>query len=35
LPYLQEFFSGRQGLDETVKAQEENIDPREACTLRL
>ena len=35
LPYLQEFYSGDRGLDESVKAQEENIDPREACTLIL
>jgi len=35
LPYLQRFFSGKDGLDESVKAQEESIDPREACTLKL
>lgn len=35
LPYLQEFYSGRQGLDELVKTNEEQIDPREACTLKF
>ncbi|MFO1096439.1 MAG: type I DNA topoisomerase [Planctomycetaceae bacterium] len=35
LPYLKQFYSGREGLEEQVKTHEEQIDPREACTLRL
>ncbi|MCA9118355.1 MAG: DNA topoisomerase I, partial [Planctomycetaceae bacterium] len=35
LPYLREFYSGAEGLDEQVKLQEERIHPREACTLQL
>jgi len=35
IPYLQNFYSGAEGLDVLVKAREENIDPREACTLSL
>jgi DNA topoisomerase I len=35
LPYLKQFYSGRDGLEEQVKTHEEQIDPREACTLRL
>ncbi len=35
LPYLKEFYSGHDGLDVLVKAREENIDPRQACTLTL
>ncbi len=35
LPYLREFYSGADGLDSQVKANEENIDPRKACTLEL
>ena len=34
-PYLREFYSGQTGLDQQVKNQEENIDPREACTIDL
>lgn len=35
LPYLTEFYSGPEGLDEQVKSNEESIDPREVCTLKL
>ena len=35
IPYLRDFYSGEEGLDVLVKAREEKIDPREACTLRL
>jgi DNA topoisomerase I len=35
LPYLERFFTGKEGLDEVVKSKEESIDPREACTLKL
>ncbi|MEX2287092.1 MAG: type I DNA topoisomerase, partial [Planctomycetaceae bacterium] len=35
LPYLNQFYAGRDGLDEQVKSKEETIDPRAACTLRL
>ena len=35
LPYLRSFYSGVDGLDETVKRNEAGIDPREACTLEL
>lgn len=35
LPYLNRFFLGEEGLDQQVKAQEESIDPRTACTLKL
>lgn len=35
LPYLRDFYSGTEGLDVLVKAREEKIDPREACTLTL
>jgi DNA topoisomerase-1 len=35
LPYLNTFYSGANGLDEQVKAKEETIDPRKACTLQL
>jgi DNA topoisomerase-1 len=34
-PYLHEFYSGAEGLDEQVREKEESIDPREACTLDL
>jgi DNA topoisomerase-1 len=34
-PYLQQFYLGKEGLDEQVKSHEENIDPREACTIEL
>ena len=34
-PYLREFFQGELGLEHQVKAQEANIDPREACTVDL
>ena len=33
LPYLQHFYNGSDGLDAQVKANEEAIDPRSACTL--
>ncbi|MCA9051028.1 MAG: type I DNA topoisomerase, partial [Planctomycetaceae bacterium] len=35
LPYLREFYSGPEGINEQVKQRETDIDPREACTLRL
>lgn len=35
LPYLRDFYSGADGIDEQVKLREADIDPREACTLKL
>ncbi|HEX2079897.1 MAG TPA: type I DNA topoisomerase [Longimicrobium sp.] len=35
LPYLRDFFLGPEGLDETVRRGEEDIDPREASTVIL
>jgi len=35
VPYLRQFYSGRDGLDEQVKLHEEEIDPRAVCTLEL
>jgi len=35
LPYLTNFYAGSEGLVEQVKAKEESIDPREACSLRI
>lgn len=35
LPYLERFYRGDDGLDHQVKTNEEKIDPREACTLKL
>ena len=35
LPYLQQFYNGADGLDAQVKANEEAIDPRSACTLNF
>lgn len=35
LPYLQQFYNGSEGLDAQVKANEESIDPRSACTLQF
>ncbi len=35
LPYLQQFYNGSEGLDAQVKANEETIDPRLACTLNF
>ena len=35
VPYLRQFYGGDDGLDQQVKRNEENIDPREACTLKL
>ena len=35
IPYLRQFYSGAQGLDEQVTSKEEGIDPRKACTLEL
>jgi DNA topoisomerase-1 len=35
LPYLQKFYKGAEGLEEIVRQQEENIDPRAACTIRF
>ena len=35
LPYLERFYRGDEGLDNQVKTNEEKIDPREACTLKL
>jgi DNA topoisomerase-1 len=34
-PYLQQFYLGKEGLDEQVKSHEEKIDPRVACTVEL
>lgn len=33
LPYLREFYSGKQGLAERVRAQEKSIDPDESRTI--
>ncbi|HEX8674465.1 MAG TPA: topoisomerase C-terminal repeat-containing protein, partial [Longimicrobium sp.] len=35
LPYLREFFNGPEGLDALVRTGQENIDPRDASTVRL
>jgi len=35
LPYLESFYSKKDGLDEQVRTKEETIDPRQACTLKL
>ena len=35
LPYLRDFYLGNEGIDEQVKRKESDIDPREACTLKL
>jgi DNA topoisomerase-1 len=35
IPYLSNFFLGDDGLESQVKTQEESIDPRAACTLKL
>ncbi len=35
LPYLQGFYNGKDGLEQQVKAREEGIDPRVACTIQL
>ncbi|MEZ6122366.1 MAG: type I DNA topoisomerase [Planctomycetaceae bacterium] len=35
LPYLREFYSGNEGISEQVRLRESDIDPREACTLKL
>ena len=35
LPYLRQFYTGSEGLDEQVKRREGDIDPREACTLSI
>ncbi|HEX8244768.1 MAG TPA: type I DNA topoisomerase, partial [Longimicrobium sp.] len=35
LPYLRDFFSGPDGLGELVSKGEQEIDPREASTVRL
>ena len=35
LPYLREFYSGQNGLDEQVKQRDGDIDPRTACTLEI
>ncbi|MEZ6059563.1 MAG: type I DNA topoisomerase [Planctomycetaceae bacterium] len=35
LPYLQQFYSGNDGINEQVRQRESDIDPREACTLKL
>jgi len=34
-PYLERFYRGDAGLERQVKAREEEIDPRDACTLKL
>ncbi|MCH2201134.1 MAG: type I DNA topoisomerase [Fuerstiella sp.] len=35
LPYLRQFYSGSDGIDEQVRRKESDIDPRQACTLKL
>ncbi|MCH2210133.1 MAG: type I DNA topoisomerase [Fuerstiella sp.] len=35
LPYLRQFYSGSDGIDEQVRKKESDIDPRQACTLKL
>jgi DNA topoisomerase I len=35
LPYLKGFYAGQEGLEQQVKSREEQIDPREACTIQL
>lgn len=35
LPYLSAFYRGDAGLERQVKTKEEEIDPRDACTLKL
>ncbi len=35
LPYLKQFYSGREGLAEQVQEKEEQIDARAACTLNF
>ncbi|TWT60272.1 type I DNA topoisomerase [Rubinisphaera italica] len=35
LPYLGQFYGGDNGLELRVKAREEQIDPRKACTLEF
>jgi DNA topoisomerase-1 len=35
LPYLKQFFSGKNGLAEQVKAQEKKIDPNQSRTVQL
>ena len=35
LPYLKQFFSGKNGLAEQVKAQEKKIDPNRSRTVQL
>jgi DNA topoisomerase-1 len=35
VPYLTEFYLGDQGLDAQVRSHEEQIDPRQACTVEL
>jgi DNA topoisomerase-1 len=35
LPYLKQFYEGAEGLSQQVKANEETIDARTACTLKL
>ena len=35
VPYLTKFYSGNEGLEQQVKIHEEEIDPRDACTLQL
>ena len=35
LPYLEQFYSGEEGLEKQVEKKIEVIDPREACTLQL
>jgi DNA topoisomerase-1 len=33
LPYLESFYKGTEGIEMQVKAKEEQINPREACTI--
>lgn len=35
LPYLEQFYSGTDGLGQQVESKKESIDPRDACTIKL
>lgn len=34
-PYLEQFYLGEEGLEQQVRTREDNIDAREACTIKL
>lgn len=34
-PYLEQFYSGQEGLNRQVEAKSEEIDPREVCTIKF